>query len=945
MSIFPAYCEKNEKENNEDLSQSVSNPNWLENESFNVQDEVNKIFDAEKADSSSSTSSSSDANKHELMEDENEFYKSSKSVRTKKNTPVYEFTGAENYYIDKTPSIVNIKKHTISKKFKQKNSKKLRYFQNKLLSAKIVPNLQLNEDEYTTRLAELNRATITAPGEIQHWLELIELQDRNPYKMTRLAIAEKRVDIIKRALVYLPRNNILYSAFVNAISDSFPSYEVSARLDSLIAKDSTNYTLWLAQILCTQTSMAKCNVPDVLKLYRTAMSRMHHANLKASSNEVVVSDDIMLALFYNCALFLRQAGHFEQLFALIKLSLELNISIDGLSGLAPLDADHHTLIEYEEMILGSGLPMNEIWLRIEKLRQGFNFLPYTTNVKCSDPERIVLNEDICHYAYPLKSPEESFKLMLLIFRLLKLPFIETDSLAKRLSLHTSYASGSDAIEDVFITFLRGGNFVLKHDEMFLNSLYELVKEMAVNPTFVCTSIGHEIYIRSITDLLKNCAAFYDGKDERKRIALLMLYCRFERVLLLIQKVSKKLTAEYVKAGRSKFKSLLKLPQNRNVINLYTELGIYEFEALKDSDDLSKVKSIFENIAANNENEIFSSDLCHLYATYAEILIQRKMLQEAIKVLCAFGANVDTTTKDTISDAKKLAALKNIREKLEILIKVEQNVKIMVLEQYLLPDHVVSLIKMHALLQWLMCDKPGALSFIDSLTNLFCDSSDRHIFLREQILQVSIVLTKLGDANSLNCNNALNKKISLGLEQFPSNMWLKLRWGVEKTSWCTSLVLIQDVTNVYGIIFTIAKFHCKFLMQDFQSTEFMYSDETIRIIDEKYAKSLIQNRIVNIFKMLVDSSSKTTGKDTCKALLSNSLFWRLYLRCLSDEYTDFEKLKECLLTSLDNCPWSKVLYLDGGTYVPQQLSHLQDLIIEKQLRLYALPEELHILRQE
>lgn len=38
-------------------------------------------------------------------------------------------------------------------------------------------------------------------------------------------------------------------------------------------------------------------------------------------------------------------------------------------------------------------------------------------------------------------------------------------------------------------------------------------------------------------------------------------------------------------------------------------------------------------------------------------------------------------------------------------------------------------------------------------------------------------------------------------------------------------------------------------------------------------------------------------------------------------------------------------MDGTVYVPQELPHIQDLIIEKQLRLYALPEELEILRDD
>lgn len=36
-------------------------------------------------------------------------------------------------------------------------------------------------------------------------------------------------------------------------------------------------------------------------------------------------------------------------------------------------------------------------------------------------------------------------------------------------------------------------------------------------------------------------------------------------------------------------------------------------------------------------------------------------------------------------------------------------------------------------------------------------------------------------------------------------------------------------------------------------------------------------------------------------------------------------------------------MDGTVYVPQELPHIQDLIIEKQMRIYAIPEELEILR--
>jgi len=51
----------------------------------------------------------------------------------------------------------------------------------------------------------------------------------------------------------------------------------------------------------------------------------------------------------------------------------------------------------------------------------------------------------------------------------------------------------------------------------------------------------------------------------------------------------------------------------------------------------------------------------------------------------------------------------------------------------------------------------------------------------------------------------------------------------------------------------------------------------------------------------------------------------------------------LLMAIDECPWDKALLMEGGTVLPNELPFLQDLMTEKEMRMYALPEELDILR--
>lgn len=40
---------------------------------------------------------------------------------------------------------------------------------------------------------------------------------------------------------------------------------------------------------------------------------------------------------------------------------------------------------------------------------------------------------------------------------------------------------------------------------------------------------------------------------------------------------------------------------------------------------------------------------------------------------------------------------------------------------------------------------------------------------------------------------------------------------------------------------------------------------------------------------------------------------------------------------------QALYIDAAIYIPAELPQIQDLLIEKQLRLHVTPEELNIMR--
>ncbi|XP_004527132.1 protein NRDE2 homolog [Ceratitis capitata] len=976
MSIFPAYIEDKERihtDTKTDDDSSTNTTKWLINSSFPL--ETDRLKCLEKVTISGSSSSCSTDNETELLPAKR--YKKhkkhkKKSKRKKHNAdfdmqiskPALEFNGEEEYYIDKNKAKIFLSIRTLHKpacpRYRRSfghamgtlrwnellsagTTLKLRkrYFQNKLTTSRnpicngILP--ALDENEYTSRLGQLNRKTLEPTCDLQVWLDLISLQEQNPYKWTRLLLAERKLDIINRALLSFPRNEQLYRIYIDIINVTYPSFEVTKMIDRLLIKDPHSYTLWTAQIMTTQGSMARCIVPDVLRIYERCMSKMHRAQQINKSDAATnsTSDNIMLKLFNNCALFLRQAGLYELFIALLKLALELNVSTSDFKAFTPLESDQNTLIEYEEIVLQSGLPMNEIWQRIEKLRQSFNFLPCLNS--SNDPQRIVFNEDICHYIYPLELRENSFYLMLLILRLLKLPFIQTEELAEKFTAHLQLIGDSDAIEDTLAVCLQR-NFAISQNlqNEFQKGLYTLAKEMAVNPTFLGNIIGHDIYNRCVSDLLMDFAASYTNIDNRKRELFIVLWCRFKRLLLVLERCSSKINAEYIKAGRKLFKNLLKHPLNRNVLIFYTEFAIYEYESLENpKDDMSSVASIFENlISSHSADETQASDLCYTYVTFAEMLIGCDKPTEALQVLISFALNSEVVTYCKIGDGKKLAALQKVIDKLDRQIAIEKNVEVIVLEQYLLPDYTISLIKVRMLIQCLIGKKTEAIEYLDKLLHIFRNNNDRHRFLREQIMEIYIGVLQIARSTCKIPNGLLRDKIFNTLAEFPRNLYLLQHCGMLSSEpWFRiRTAILRTKPTILAVTFLIVLARYKFFQ--------MNSDEEW---DKRHNALIIRNRILHIFKTLTsDHVTEVSGRN---ALLRNALFWRLYIRFLSDQCTDFETSKKCLLTALDECPWNKALYLDGATHVPQELSHLQDLIIEKQLRIYALPEELEILREQ
>lgn len=818
------------------------------------------------------------------------------------------FTGSEDYYVDKKPMKSYFKVETLYKpacpeykvyfstlgKIRAQKDPKThkRYFKLKHPNQTSSKDTQITEEDFDFKLSEYNTNVIRFPKNVDYWIKLVQFQDEAPYKWTSLVLAEKKLDIIERALYHIPGNEELYKLYIEMINICFASYEVSKKLEIQISKNPTNYFLWNAYIMTSQCSMARCLVPDILKLYEKSMRELY----KRSKSD----DQTMLKMFKNVAIFLKQSGLFEQFFALLKLGLELNVDPNSFNFQNNPDAQN-TLIEYEELVLKSGLPMTEIWLRIEKLRQSYYFLPCPPGYKSSsDPQRIVFNEDVCHYIYPLSNNENSFYMILQILYMLKFPIFSSSCFRNKFNLELK---DSDGLEEYFLVFLN-------HDSnTFHSTFYEMCKELVVGPTFLNNVIGHELYSNTLKELLLLCSECFKNRDEQKRILFLYLLLKFERLLLVLEKVSGKYNEEYGKKLRSKVKKILKKDENRNVLNFYSEYILMEYEM----DQMDTVENIYQIAFASEKylsEETRCSEVYYGVSSYVEILLKKGDFDKALRLILG---------GDDVTDSSKLVVLRKLIEKVSNIVSIEKNVSIMELEQYVLPDHFISLLKIRIYYQCLLGQNLEAIEALEKILQFFIEKNDRHQFLREEVLQILLKIMQWPGKNCIVSNVLFFDKISSAIEEFPENLFfLSTAVLIQNQPWYKIRKLLSQ-KSVASVIFQIVGIRIRFLLN-----REMYLDNDISC----------KSRIYNILKESVKNSLKC-----------NALIWRLYLRSLCDRQESFDKMKNILLTGLDECPWNKALYVDGCIYVPQEVPHLQDLLIEKQLRIYALPEELDILRED
>ncbi|CAG9815549.1 unnamed protein product [Phaedon cochleariae] len=758
-----------------------------------------------------------------------------------------------------------------------------------------------HEEELSQKTAFYNRHLTNFPADIKVWLEYIQFQDtvyefektyrKGSIAKAQIVLAQRKLAIIDKAVSLNSSCDLLHRKRLNIAVTAFPADELQNYLKELVNKDKSNIILWQGYIEATQCSMSHCNTPAVLNLYSKCLSTLHQLR-RSTSVEKYLLEESILRMLYQCCLFLKQAGLFEQLWTLLKMYLELNLSSNDKSKFNISSGfRENQLTELEDIIFTSNLPLHELWLRTERLRESCHWVPYTEeDNNCEDPQRIVFTEDVAELIHPITKPENIFKLTATIFTLLKIPLLPCRHTTMQ-DLGLDYVPWSlDSIEPLLSMFLPIYPVEMENEHLWTDN------RLAVGPQYLKKLPGQEEYLEFILKIMENSSDCLSGDN---KIAITVWFFRFQRLLIILDKSTLLILADsFKKKIKKTVREFLKHDENRQNEIYYLEYALIEYE-LGNKDNCFKI--INTALSFNKQTEFVTENWpnnqknwCYLYKNLIQMKLCSKLCddytrsernEDALKLIC-----------EMVLIQKDIQPNENILNKVEAKLDsisaeiIETKVSNLPTLQHFLPDFATDWLIIHVLFKYSMETKYGGFfKLLDDVLYTAIENYPNNVFI------LSI----------------LEREQSIGNALGP-------RW------WKMQNMLLSSgraLSSLFAIV--IVNQHILNLRETVCDT----------ITGDKYdINSSLKNKMLSLFKKV------TSGVTTRKC----GLVWRLYLQFV---YTYFspELCRNVYYSAVEECPWLKSLYIDAAIYIPAELSQIQDLIIEKQLRLHVTPEELDILR--
>lgn len=820
------------------------------------------------------------------------------------------------------------------------------------------------EEELTKKTSDFNKTLAEDPNKIDVWLEYVKFQDDvqqfeqnfrkgSSAKSIRIA-TERKICILDKALNENPLNEILLQERFYHAERLYPADTLATQLKQTVEKSPGNISIWRSYIRVTQGSLSLCNTQAVMKLYDEGMKKMNQMRRGAPSASVLPMENGILDLLLECGLFLRQAGLWEQLWTLLRMYLELNLAqpdsdLFKMSATVPEDF----ITGLEDTIISSQLPLPELWYRVERLREGAHWLPWSSEAECEDPQRLVFVDDVSDMLHPITTGKLAIRLAFIVMTLLKVPLLPSRHTTMQLVGLDLIPSNLDCIE-VLLAMYYPQNILTLSDSSFLEGALNLV----YGPQYLTSSWpGQEHYLEFVTNVFHSCAQCLKEPD---RTAMFLWWLRFERYLVILDKFGLcKLPTTKRKKTKSSIKEFLKNENNRNNSLFYVEYAL--FELAMDQED-SALKVLNTAVLAQASMPVMAigcerkkAELCKLHRTLCEILLKKKEESDnkedgrdkPVAVLLALVLGIPVTQFMSSSDKTKdiETAINKFRHITTELFISDDDHEIADGTENLLPDFLVDWTACYAWLLYLTRSVwEAGVIFEEALQKIPPAETSKSLPVlrttcqREGIYENYIGLLYHHCRNNSGVYPVLQETLHRALQEFPNNLHLlaiianiETTVGSSTCSWWKLSKYFQEGNCVLAQIFQI--FFMRYRSGLLQLAT-QHGNEYLKTGGPTVPDTSMKNRLSALYSRLLND----TFSKRCPML------WRLYLRFLAEHGLE-GSYHSTFYRAVEECPWVKVLYVEAVKLLPAELPRLQDLLIEKELRIHVTPDELDILRSD
>lgn len=809
MSLFPAYSHANDDVQTTTATSDQKTEEWLKNSSFQIdligfqaENDTVLVSDGEVKEDNSQVVSKKKKNKKRKKrsketENESDIDDTASVISTKRNK---EFLSVKTISRPSVPKYRS--KYYLGPKTKRVKRKFKRYFalvldaevnksndeEEKLKKTDLGtvqkhsdPNFTgfKQEEDMSQTTAMYNKKLAEDPHDIETWLEYIRFQDtiyhfEKTYRKGSIAkglrvTAERKLSILDKALSHNLDCEQLMRERLNIAVSVYPSDEIQDQLKKLVEKEEGNIILWQGYIEATQCSMSHCNTPAVLALYNRCLSTLHKLRRNATVRKSLLEESI-LKMLYQCGLFLKQSGLFEQLWTLLRLYLELNLSpLNKNKFNIASNFQENQLVELEEVVLNSQLPLHELWLRVEKLREACHWLPHVGDQPCEDPQRLVFTEDVAELIHPITMPENTFILTATILTLLKVPLLPCRHTTMQ-KLGLDYVPWAlDSVESLLAAYLPLHPVDISNKYLLLNTT-----KLTVGPQYLKVFPGQEEYLQFVLETMKNCA---DCLIDNDREAVIVWWFQFQKLLFILEKFGHlKMTNAFKKKLKSGLKNFLKQEENRSNLLYYKEYALvdYEINGFESAlNVLTTASSLSNKKAVNSVNGLVeNATLFSLNRTIIELYLHPQNANEnntksALTKLVEIVADKSLDSADAINEA----ALRYKHVTLQLL--QQKHSKKLSPVQHFLPDYFTDWIVCHS---WFIYLTKGAVesgAFIEETLQTMSETNPDDIWQKEILYEVyvAILFRHCTEHPGSGVFKILDDVIFRALEKFPNNIFV------------------------------------------------------------------------------------------------------------------------------------------------------------------------------